>query len=83
MAITPIDRTLRLLTLLAARLLTPLFPPLPSHLTLKRSGRQAVVGLDGPVTISRDRLGIPTIHAQDTADLFFGFGYAMAQDRLW
>src|SRR3990172_12077074 len=35
------------------------------------------------MTITRDRLGIPTIHAQDAADLFFGFGYAMAQDRLW
>ena len=83
MAITPIDRTFRLLTLLVARLLTPLFPPLPSRLTLKRNGRQTVVGLDGPVTISRDHLGIPTIHAQADSDLFFGFGYAMAQDRLW
>src|SRR3970040_1318342 len=83
LSITPLHRTLRLLTLLAARLLTPLFPPLPSRLTLQRSGRQTVVGLDGPVAISRDRLGIPTLHSRAASDLFFGFGYAMAQDRVW
>jgi penicillin amidase len=35
------------------------------------------------VRIDRDRLGIPTIHAASDEDLFFGFGYAMAQDRLF
>src|SRR3972149_321895 len=83
MAITPIDRTLRLLTLLAVRRLTPLSPPPRPRLPLQRRGRQTVVGLGGPVAISRDRLGIPTIHARAASDLFFGFGYAMAQDRLW
>jgi penicillin amidase len=83
MAITPIDRYLRLLTLLATRLLTPLFPTLRSRLILNRSGRQAVAGLEGRVTICRDRLGIPTIRADAPSDLFFGFGYAIAQDRLW
>jgi penicillin amidase len=35
------------------------------------------------VRIDRDRLGIPTIHAASDDDLFFGLGYAMAQDRLF
>ncbi|HEV3006607.1 MAG TPA: penicillin acylase family protein [Pirellulales bacterium] len=36
-----------------------------------------------PVEIVRDRWGIPHIKAQRDDDLFFGFGYAMAQDRLF
>ena len=37
----------------------------------------------GKVEIIRDRSGIPHIHARATPDLFFGLGFAMAQDRLW
>src|SRR5262249_50101993 len=37
----------------------------------------------GPVQIDRDSRGIPHIHAGSDADLFFGFGYAMAADRLF
>ena len=33
--------------------------------------------------IQRDALGIPHIHASSDDDLFFAFGYAMAQDRLF
>ena len=42
---------------------------------------QAAVG--GRVEIERDECGIPHIYAENDADLFFGFGYAMAQDRLF
>lgn len=35
------------------------------------------------VSIDRDRWGIPHITAENDADLFFGFGYAQAQDRLF
>lgn len=35
------------------------------------------------VSIERDQRGIPTIRAANDADLFFGFGYATAQDRLF
>jgi penicillin G amidase len=35
------------------------------------------------VEIERDTLGIPHIYAENDADLFVGFGYAMAQDRLF
>src|SRR5438874_11348326 len=35
------------------------------------------------VEIIRDRAGVPHIYAQSTGDVYFGLGYAMAQDRLW
>src|SRR6266851_212828 len=35
------------------------------------------------VEIIRDRAGVPHIYARSTADLYFGLGFAMAQDRLW
>src|SRR5262249_51486032 len=41
----------------------------------------AVVRAD--VSIERDRFGIPHIVAKARDDLWFGFGYAMAQDRLF
>lgn len=37
----------------------------------------------GRVEILRDRWGIPQVRADGDAALFFGFGLAMAQDRLW
>ncbi len=80
---TWVDRYSRFLVVLGARLLSPLFPQIRGRLSLKRRGREPVAGIDGPVTISRDHLGIPTIRVQATSDLFFGFGYAIAQDRLW
>ena len=36
-----------------------------------------------PVRIERDCWGIPHISAEDDQDLFFGYGFAMAQDRLF
>lgn len=35
------------------------------------------------VRIRRDSLGIAHVTAESEPDLFFGLGYAMAQDRLW
>src|SRR3990172_912270 len=40
-------------------------------------------GVSEPVDVERDEWGIPHIYAQNDADLFFAFGYAMAQDRLF
>jgi penicillin amidase len=37
----------------------------------------------GEVEILRDRAGVPHIHAGNPADLWYGVGVAMAQDRLW
>jgi penicillin G amidase len=81
--VTAIHRYRRLLILLAARLGSSLFPGLPLRLGLKRRGRETVGGIEASLSIIRDPLGIPTIHARSPADLFFGFGYAITQDRLW
>jgi penicillin amidase len=35
------------------------------------------------LTIKRDRFGTPHIYADDTYGLFYGYGYAIAQDRLY
>src|SRR5678815_5285217 len=50
------------------------------------SAQQAAVqvqGIKDRITIRRDDRGIPYIEAQNDEDLFFGQGYATAQDRLW
>jgi len=39
--------------------------------------------VSGSVEIIRDRAGVPHIYAGSTADLYYGLGFAMAQDRLW
>jgi penicillin amidase len=36
-----------------------------------------------PVTIKRDSYGIPHVYAQDAHALFYGYGYALAEDRLF
>ena len=33
--------------------------------------------------VVRDAFGVPRVYAHDARDLFFGDGYAQAQDRLW
>src|SRR5689334_6306533 len=40
-------------------------------------------GVRRSVQITRNAWGIPSIRADNDNDLFFGFGYAMAQDRLF
>ncbi len=37
----------------------------------------------GRVEILRDHSGVPHVYAGSTADLYFGLGVAVAQDRLW
>ncbi len=46
-------------------------------------GERSLAGLRQDVEIIRDRWGVPHIYARNEADLFFGFGYAMAEDRFW
>ncbi|MDF1855821.1 penicillin acylase family protein [Pseudooceanicola sp.] len=42
-----------------------------------------VSGLTGEVEILRDHANVPHIFGASDADVFFGLGYAHAQDRLW
>ncbi|SFT50199.1 penicillin acylase family protein [Sedimentitalea nanhaiensis] len=42
-----------------------------------------VVGLEAPVEIVRDNANVPHIFGGSDGDVFFGLGYAHAQDRLW
>ncbi|HEX6805710.1 MAG TPA: penicillin acylase family protein [Terriglobales bacterium] len=46
-------------------------------------GSVSVSGLSGPVSITRDSHGIPTIDAATLDDLFYAQGYVAAQDRLF
>ncbi len=42
-----------------------------------------VRGLQGPVEIVRNNSNLPHIFATDDRDVYFGLGFAHAQDRLW
>ena len=46
-------------------------------------GQLHVRGLSSPVTVTRDRHGVPTIEAATLEDVFFAQGFVTAQDRLW
>ena len=43
----------------------------------------ATADVESGAEIFRDKWGIPHIFAEGEYDLFFGYGYAMGQDRLW
>ena len=42
-----------------------------------------VIGITAPVEIVRDNANVPHIFGETDEDVFFGLGYAHAQDRLW
>ncbi|RPJ28756.1 MAG: penicillin acylase family protein [Chloroflexi bacterium] len=46
-------------------------------------GEIKLEGLNGPVDVYRDNMGIPHIYAATSHDLFFAQGYVHAQDRFW
>ena len=47
------------------------------------SDRNVSGAIAGVIEIKRDGAGVPHIYAGSTKDLFFGLGFAMAEDRLW
>ena len=49
----------------------------------KIDGEIHLQGLDGPVDVYRDTMGIPHIYAATVHDMFFAQGYVHAQDRFW
>jgi len=46
-------------------------------------GEIHLAGLDGPVNVYRDGMGIPQIYAASLHDLFMAQGYVHAQERFW
>lgn len=46
-------------------------------------GQIRAAGLAAPVTITRDRLGVPTISASSRTDLAYATGFVHAQDRFF
>jgi penicillin amidase len=67
-----------------------LFPVLVCLLAVPHSGQTSsqqnaiqIKGIKERITIRRDERGIPYVEAQNDEDLYFGQGYATAQDRLW
>jgi penicillin G amidase len=55
-------------------------PQLDGEIRLSAQGTQT---LSAPVTVRRDRHGVPHIDAATQQDLFLAQGYVTAQDRLW
>jgi penicillin G amidase len=47
------------------------------------TGLLRLQGLEHPVHVARDRLGVPHIRAQSVHDAFLAQGFVHAQDRLW
>ncbi len=47
------------------------------------TGVVAVDGVSGPVTLARDRYGVPHVFGATDTDVFYGLGFAHAQDRLF
>ncbi|HTG36600.1 MAG TPA: penicillin acylase family protein [Thermoanaerobaculia bacterium] len=83
-------KNLRILLLLPLLLLflglAPDQPTLPARAKAalaQTSGTLRVPGLARPVTVLRDRWGVPHIYAETQDDLFFAQGFVAAQDRLW
>jgi penicillin G amidase len=46
-------------------------------------GTVKLPGLTAPVSIVRDKFGVPHIYGKTSQDLFFAQGYVHAQDRFW
>ncbi len=46
-------------------------------------GRKSLPGLSAKTRVVRDRWGIPHVFAENDRDLYFAYGYASAQDRLF
>jgi penicillin amidase len=76
-------RYLRLLQLLALALLVVVLAPvwLVRRTLPADDERRRLPGLEAPVTIDYDSLGVPVIRAANDRDLDFAQGYAHARDR--
>lgn len=55
----------------------------PEDCLAQLDGEVRLAGIDGPITIVRDRWGTPHIRAGSVHDAFFAQGFCFGQDRLW
>ena len=46
-------------------------------------GQVTAAGLRGPVSVTRDALGVPTLHGSDRGDIAYATGYLHAQERFF
>ncbi len=77
-----------LLVVLVILIILALILTLLGIVTVRRSFPQAtgslrMPGLEHPVEVYRDGLGVPQIYAQTEHDLFMAQGFVHAQDRFW
>jgi penicillin G amidase len=49
----------------------------------QRKGESKLDGLIAPVTVERDKFGVPTILAENLLDALYAQGFVQVQDRLW
>ncbi len=68
---------------LKSRILKCLFRLALGRRLPKTSGQISVPGIDAPVTIGRDRFGVPYIEASSDPDAWFGVGFCQGQDRAF
>jgi len=83
---SPVGRILRWLVLAVFAILCGVvaYGYYVAHSALPQlDGHLQIGGLSAPVTVTRDRQGVPMIEAASLEDLFFAQGYVTAQDRLW
>jgi penicillin amidase len=76
------------IVLLVLIVLIAIFGPPWTRQTAEKSfpvidGEIHLAGLEGPVEVYRDAMGVPHIYATTQHDLFFAQGYVHAQDRFW
>lgn len=62
---------------------TAILPGLARQSFPQTNGEISLPGLDAPVDILRDTMGVPHIYASSLHDLFVAQGYVHAQDRFW
>ncbi|EPX80311.1 penicillin acylase family protein [Litoreibacter arenae] len=75
-------RLFLLLALLAGLALAGVYY-LASRSLVDYNADYTVPAISGPVEIIRNNSGVPHIFAEDDNDVYYGLGFAHAQDRLW
>lgn len=56
---------------------------LASRSLLDYDADYAITGISGEIEIVRDNAGVPHVFGDSDEDVYFGLGFAHAQDRLW